>query len=48
MRDGIPMVRVVFPSGVTIEGPMLKVLTRIDVLKSVESAAWQRNGLRIA
>lgn len=48
VRDGIPMVRVVLPDGKTVEGPMLKVLTRIDVLKSVESAVVAHNGLRIA
>ena len=48
VRDGVPMVRVVLPDGKTVEGQLMEVMTRADVLKCVESAAWQRNGLRIA
>lgn len=48
VRDGVPTVRVVFPDGRTAEGPMLKVLTRIDVLKSVEPAVRQHNRPKIA
>lgn len=38
-------VKVVFKNGVVIEGPLLGVLTRMDVLQHVESAVVGHSGL---
>jgi hypothetical protein len=40
-------VKVVFANGEVVEGPLLAVLTRMDVLQQVESAVVGHSGLFI-
>lgn len=48
VRDGVPLVRVVFDSGAIIEGPLMEVMTRADVLKSIEPVVLPHNRPKIA